>query len=385
MNEKENNKNARVMLEGLTIRDISLKEIFNGFEPERMDYAIRVQSDIYGVLVSPVIKEGETITVCADHDVKSYEGELNYKAGEVIPYEESLGGYVVQLSQAYEDYDYEFVQKVMIKVEGDKEPSTYTVEITRENDSDVYALFKKGSFVGSNDVEVPYLIYTPTNYDPNKKYPVIFALHGSGQRTQPLDMVLKRYQMATIWAKDSEKGHHECIVLAPQCTVQDPEVENWTTLMGYWSDSKKYPDPYTAMPQLDAAYELLQKILKEYSCDLNRIYMTGLSAGGFATFTLSKRYPDLFAALAPDASGADPKGLEVIKGIPIWLFQAAGDPLVKTEEFYYPTIAALDAAGIPYKKSFYEEGAVFFPNAHFSWVAMYANEEFRNWLFEQHK
>lgn len=113
--------------------------------------------------------------------------------------------------------------------------------------------------------------------------------------------------------------------------------------------------------------------------------MTGLSAGGFATFTLSKRYPDLFAALAPDASGADPKGLEVIKGIPIWLFQAAGDPLVKTEEFYYPTIAALDAAGISYKKSFYEEGAVFFPNAHFSWVAMYANEEFRNWLFEQHK
>ena len=374
-----------VLLEDLKVRDISLKPIFQGFNPETRNYKVRVQSDIYGVLVSPITSKDINVTVCADTDVKSYEGDLNYKAGDTIPYDEFLGGYVVQLSQAYEDYDHEFVQTVTIKLEDGSNSSTYTIEITREEDTAAYKLFKEASYTGSNGVELPYLLYLPTNYDESKKYPVVFALHGSGQRQQPLDMVLKRYQMATVWAKDSEKGHNECIVFAPQCLVEDPDIENWTTLMAYWSDPVKYPDPYTGMPQLDAAYELLLKILKEYSCDLDRIYMTGLSAGGFATFTLSKRYPDLFAALAPNASGADPNGLEAIKGIPIWLFQAAGDPLVKTDEFYYPTIEALDKAGIEYKKSFYEEGAVFFPTAHFSWVAMYANEEFRDWLFEQHK
>jgi len=71
--------------------------------------------------------------------------------------------------------------------------------------------------------------------------------------------------------------------------------------------------------------------------------------------------------------------------MPIWIFQAAGDPSVPTDQWYYPTIEALDAAGIEYNRTFYKAGAVFFPNAHFSWVPMYADEEFRDWLFEQHK
>ena len=61
----------------------------------------------------------------------------------------------------------------------------------------------------------------PTNYDPDKEYPIVFALHGSGQRSQTTDMVLKRYQMATVWAKDSEAGINECIVLAPHCATAD--------------------------------------------------------------------------------------------------------------------------------------------------------------------
>ena len=59
--------------------------------------------------------------------------------------------------------------------------------------------------------------------------------------------------------------------------------------------------------------------------------------------------------------------------------------LPPVETNYYPTIMALDAAGIDYNKSVYKKGDVFFPSAHFSWVPMYADEKFRDWMFAQSK
>ena len=372
----------KAKLTGLGVRDATQKEIFEGFVEGETEYAVNVQSDIYGVLVSP--KSAGKITVTADTDCYAYDGTLNYKAGDEIEYDEELGGYVVQLGQAYEDYDSEFVQTVTINIKAGEVSNDYKIVITRADDTEAYKLFDEKEFTDSKGTKIPYELYIPSNYDEEKKYPVVFALHGSGQRTQPLDMVLKRYQMATVWAKDSEAGHNECIVLAPQCTVEDATMENWTTLMAYRNDDK-IDNSFEPMPQLDAAYELLLQVLDEYSCDKDRVYMTGLSAGGWATFTLAEMYPETFAAIAPDASAADPEGIEALRGMPMWIFQAAGDPSVPTDQWYYPTIEALDAAGIEYNRTFYKAGAVFFPNAHFSWVPMYADEEFRDWLFEQHK
>ena len=196
-------------------------------------------------------------------------------------------------------------------------------------------------------------------------------------------MVLKRYQMATVWAKDSEAGINECIVLAPQCKVSDANTENWTTIHAYRSGAAA--NPYDTTKYLEGAYKLLQKIMTEYSVDKSRVYMTGLSAGGFASYTLAIEHPDVFAAIAPDAAGADPSKVGALKGIPMWIFQAADDPTVKIEEYYNPTIAALNAAGISYKTTLYDAGTVFGTSAHFSWVPMYADKQFRNWLFQQRK
>ncbi len=367
-------------LSGLTVRDSSLKPIFEGFDPEITEYAVNVQSDIYGVLIDPKAPLGTKVTVTADKDAYAYDGTLNYEAGSKIPYNFDLDGYVVQLGQAYEDYDSEFIQTVTIELSAAGASTDYTIVITRADDAETYALFEAKEFTGSDGTVIPYELYVPTTYDESKEYPVVFALHGSGQRAQPLDMVLKRYQMATIWAKDSEAGHNECIVLAPQCASDDPNV-NWTTLQA--SEAGEADDTFAPMPQLDAAYELLLEVLDEYSCDKDRVYMTGLSAGGWATFTLAEMYPDTFAAIAPDAAGADPAGIDALRGMPIWIFQAAGDPSVPPEKWYYPTIMAMDAHGIEYKRTFYKEGDIFFPHAHFSWVAMYADEEFRDWMFAQ--
>ncbi|MBR2531263.1 MAG: hypothetical protein IKE56_01185, partial [Lachnospiraceae bacterium] len=212
--EEEAPAGPAAVLTKLEIRDATLKPIFEGLEEGVTEYAVTVQSDIYGVLLDPGAPLGAKITVTADKEAKAYNGDVNYKAGEKIPYDFANDGYIVQLGQAYEDYDSEFVQTVTIKVQAGGEETDYTVVITRECDNDTYALFEEKEFTDSAGTTIPYLIYVPTNYDETKEYPVVFALHGSGQREQPLDMLLKRYQMATIWAKDSEAGKNECIVLA---------------------------------------------------------------------------------------------------------------------------------------------------------------------------
>ena len=167
-------------------------------------------------------------------------------------------------------------------VSKDGASKTYTINVVRDCDTWAYNLFTPGTyFDAENNVNVPYELYVPSNYDPSRQYPIVFALHGSGQRTQTVDMVLKRYQMATVWAKDSEAGHNQCIVLAPQCAMTDAQTktDNWTTLMGYRAGLTA--NAFEAMPYLGAAYNLLLKIMNEYSVDRSRVYMTGLSAGGF--------------------------------------------------------------------------------------------------------
>jgi len=335
------------------------------FSPNVTDYTYNVQSDCYGVKVTAAASKGNTITVNGK-DVASGESTI------------------VTIDGTYPNYDIALETLIPVTVSNGTQTTTYTINVVRDCDTWAYNLFTPGTYVDAEyGVEMPYELYVPSNYDPSKQYPIVFALHGSGQRQQSVDMLLKRYQMATVWAKDSEAGHNQCIVLAPQCKVTDATLENWTTLMSYRAGIGA--NAFETTKYLEAAYNLLQKIMGEYSVDRNKVYMTGLSAGGFATFTLAMEHPDVFAAIAPDASGADPANIEKLRGIPMWIFQAADDPTVKPVEYYYPTVEALKKAGIYYKSTLYAPGTVFGTSPHFSWVPMYANKEFRDWMFAQSK
>ncbi len=329
------------------------------------NYDFNVQSDCYGVKVKASAPAGSVINIDGE-EVQSGEAKI------------------VPIDGSYANYDVVLTTPISVKVTNGDASKTYTVNVIRDCDTAAYNLFTPGEYYDeANQVNIPYELYVPSNYDPSKKYPIVFALHGSGQRTQSVDMVLKRYQMATVWAKDSEAGINQCIVLAPQCKVTDENTENWTTLHAYRAGIAS--NPYDSTKYLEGAYNLLQKIMNEYSVDKTRVYMTGLSAGGYATYTLAIEHPDVFAAIAPDAAGADPSKVSALRGIPMWIFQAVDDPTVKVEEAYNPTIAALKAAGIGYKTTLYDAGTVFGTSAHFSWVPMYANKDFRTWMFAQRK
>jgi len=198
----------------------------------------------------------------------------------------------------------------------------------------------------------PYerLIYLPEGYEdePNRQWPLLIFLHGSGERGDNLNKVKKHGP-----PKLCEDGQSlPFIVLAPQC----PSDEWWNP---------------------DKLYDLLQTIQEEYRVDADRIYITGLSMGGHGTWALIGRYPDAFAAAAPICGRANPELADRITSVSVWVFHGGADTIVPA--FYSERMgSALEDAGGDVKLTIYPEAG------HDSWTETYSNEALYQW-FLQHE
>ena len=355
-------------LVSLGVADISMTgtKLEPDFSPDVTEYTVNVQDDIYGVKVTPVCDEGSTVTV--DGNALNEDGT-----------------YVIPLSEEYESYGIDYSVDSVIKVDNGTSQKEYTIHIVRDNAADVYALFEERSYTDEETgLTLPYELYVPSDYDASKDYPVVFVLHGAGQRLQSLDMLLKRYQSATIWAKDSEAGVNQCIVVSPQITEEGGN--GWTDFMIGYDNVGTPENPYAMQDWTVAAHNLLQQVKQEYSVDENRIYVTGLSMGGFGSFALAAEYPDEFAAVVAVCGGLDPaKAANLKDKVAVWFYHAKDDPAVSYDLYGATTLEALDEAGVEYNATIYEPGEVFYPSAHFAWTPAYADSEMRTWLFEQSK
>lgn len=153
-----------------------------------------------------------------------------------------------------------------------------------------------------------YLLHVPDDYDkdPNKKWPVIFYLHGrhaSGKNLQSL----KRYGLPYYISKGKKM---DFIVVSPQC----PWGKNWST--EDWFN-----------PVFD---EVAQKL----RIDESRIYLIGMSMGGFGTWELAHRMPEKFAAIAPMCGGANVRWADELSKVPTWVFHGTADrqiPISRSE------------------------------------------------------
>jgi predicted esterase len=209
-----------------------------------------------------------------------------------------------------------------------------------------------------------YQLFTPPGYTKSGlEYPLILALHGSGERGTD-----NKQQIANIPALISvtQQDPYKAFVLAPQLT----DVPG----AGGWNPNGPF----------DRTIEILNSVLADFPVDVNRIYITGLSMGGFGTFDYIAAYPHLFAAAAPMAGGGDPSTASIIKDIPIWVFHGDADPTVPVE-YSREMVAAITAAGGHPK---YTE----FPGVgHPSWLPVYGEFllgteiGFYDWMFAQHK
>ena len=204
----------------------------------------------------------------------------------------------------------------------------------------------------TKEVEMDYLLYLPPEYEKtDKEMPLMLFLHGMGERGDDLEKVKKHGPPKLI-----EQGRDfPFIVLSPQC----PRWSWWPV-------------------QVETLDALLDTICRTYRVDEDRIYVTGLSMGGYGTWALAEHRPHRFAAIAPICGGhQEPEDLQKIAHLPVWAFHGAQDPVVPVESTK-EIVRVLEDAGADPKLTIYPD------TGHDAWKQAYADPELYDWLL-QHK
>lgn len=209
------------------------------------------------------------------------------------------------------------------------------------------------------------------DYDTFRKYPLVIFLHGSGERGNDNEAQLKWGVMN--FATDQMMVGHSAIVIAPQC----PEKMSWSNF-----DRNEDPVQTKLLPApskpMELVIGLIMEMKKNRFVDTNRIYITGLSMGGFGTYDAIERYPNLFAAAMPVCGGGDASKAASIAHLPIWNFLGSDDGSVSPIYSLTMFNALMKAGAHPGFTQYPETG-------HFSWLAAYSDPQVYEWLFRQHK
>jgi predicted peptidase len=216
---------------------------------------------------------------------------------------------------------------------------------------------------------LPYRLLTPLDADPAQKYPLVLFLHGAGERGD--DNEIQLVHGGRNFAHEALRRRHPAYVVFPQC----PAEKKWVEVPWNAAAHKAPEDPG---PTMHAVLALIEALRKEYAIDDSRIYCVGLSMGGYGTWDLLYRKPELLAAAVPICGGGDPATVEKIKGVPVWAFHGDLDPTVpvgRSREM----IQALKTAGARPVYTEYEGVA------HDSWTQTFDNRLVWDWLFSQRK
>jgi len=197
-------------------------------------------------------------------------------------------------------------------------------------------------------VDLDYLEFIPQDYFSKEKWPLMVFLHGAGERGSDLEK-LKVHGPPKLVERGEELPF---IIISPQC----PANERWT-------------DQWYA----ETIIALINETIKKYNIDEDRVYLTGLSMGGFGTWDLACRYPDKFAAIAPVCGGGNPNLVSKIRNIPTWVFHGAKDNVVLLK-YSQDMVEALEQYAGNVKFTVYPEAN------HDSWTETYNNEELYKWF-----
>jgi predicted peptidase len=230
--------------------------------------------------------------------------------------------------------------------------------------------FSFQQFTNGNGDTLHYRQLLP-DYDTLRKYPLLIFLHGAGERGSDNEAQLKWGVMN--FAQDANMMKFPAIVIAPQCPLK-MQWANFARKAGS-KELSLQPQPSKSMELLVG---LIRQILKTLPADPNRIYITGLSMGGFGTFDAIERYPDLFAAAVPVCGGGDTTKAASIAQMPLWIFAGAEDAAVDPVNAINMAEALVHAGAHP--------GLTLYPDVgHFSWLGAYSDPFLMSWLFRQHK
>lgn len=216
---------------------------------------------------------------------------------------------------------------------------------------------------------LPYRLLVPPDYDKTKKYPLIVFFHGAGERGTDNQAQLK-FAPTDVFKIDAFQKAHPCFILAAQCPPNDRWVEmDWGLMSGV--------RPTEPSPPMKLALKALDAVEGEFNIDRDRVYVAGLSMGGFATWDLVTRFPDRFAAGVPCCGGGDENTVtaEVAK-VPVWAFHSSDDGVVHVERTRNMIEAMKKAGGSPKYTEYTGLG-------HGSWGKAFSEPGLYDWLFAQ--
>jgi predicted peptidase len=218
-----------------------------------------------------------------------------------------------------------------------------------------------------------YQVYAPRDWSKERKWPVILFLHGAGERG---DDGLVQTEVGVGRAIRRYVDQFPAIVVMPQC-----RKDQW----------------WTQDAMLELALKAFEQSVKEFNGDPERFYLTGISMGGYGTWSIASKHPGKFAALAPICGGIRPPATVAIPGAastsdvdpyaeaarkigktPVWIFHGGADPIVPPDESRKMN-EALKAAGGDVKYTEYENVT------HNSWDKAYADPELMKWMLSQKK
>ncbi|MDR1493825.1 MAG: prolyl oligopeptidase family serine peptidase [Planctomycetaceae bacterium] len=203
---------------------------------------------------------------------------------------------------------------------------------------------------------VQYLLYLPKDYavDSEKEYPALLFLHGAGERGDKLDAVTVHGPPKLLAQKSEIAEKCPLIVISPQC-------KNGY----YWSPAQ--------------LLLLLDEIEKNYKVDKSRVYVTGLSMGGFGSWMIASLAPERFAAVAPICGGFNTEQAKNFVEIPMWVFHGDADQVVPSEMSKKMVKAIEDVGGKKIRLTIYPGVG------HDSWTQTYDNIELYHWFLSNKK
>lgn len=241
-----------------------------------------------------------------------------------------------------------------------------------ESKQDMDKLLEKLTFT-RDKASLPYRLLKPDAYDKDGKdrYPLVVFLHGGfGRGTDNMKQLRSGVEE---FATDQARKKHPCFLVVPQC----PPDKQWTNVG--WSDGKRNV-PLAKSPTEPSALvlDLIDAVASEHSIDKDRIYLTGVSMGGYGTWDLVSRRPELFAAAIPVSGGGDPAQAGKFAKLPIWAFHGDADPLVSIDRPRDMIAAIKKAGGAPKYTEYKGVG-------HDAWTPTYKDTKVLDWLFEQKK
>lgn len=235
-------------------------------------------------------------------------------------------------------------------------------------------LFSKEQFVKGGDT-LQYRMLLPENFDEKKQYPVLFFLHGAGERGSNNEAQL--IHGSKLFLNPENRKNFPAIIIFPQC----PQDDYWANvIIGDGKKLERFSFQKGGKPRksMELLIALVAKIKSEKFSDKDRFYVGGLSMGAMGTYEILRRKPNVFASAFAICGGDHVENVKKYKHVPLWIFHGAKDSVVPIQKSEI-VVNELKRLNSDVKFRVYPDAN------HNSWDPAFAEPDFLSWIFSYRK